>query len=123
VGPDALLERILELGQRSGALGPEVGLAELRALRRVFESNLQAAGRYAPKPYGGAITLIRARKPVSPGVPEDRGWGALATGGLKQHEVEGDHYTLLRPPAVERLAERLNACLEQALEPPLPFKG
>jgi hypothetical protein len=36
--------------------------------------------------------------------------------GVEVHEVPGDHLSLLKPPFVQVLAERLAACVESARE-------
>ena len=38
----------------------------------------------------------------------------LAAGGIELHRVAGDHYTMLRPPHVAALADRLRECLLRA---------
>jgi thioesterase domain-containing protein len=49
-------------------------------------------------------------------VPQDStlGWGKLATGGVEVQTVPGNHYTMLREPHVQVLAERLRAILREA---------
>ncbi len=58
--------------------------------------------QYTGGPCAAPLLLIRAAEPAS-GDP-DRGWGSLTGQEVELHELPGDHYTLLREPAVERLA-------------------
>jgi thioesterase domain-containing protein len=97
-------------------------------LQRAFvaEANMQAKKGYVPQVYPGRITLFRASEPsvftqLYLPRPEDwynrdplHGWGNLAEGGLDLHDVPGDHFSLFEEPHVQVLAERLNACLDEA---------
>ncbi|MFP2907916.1 non-ribosomal peptide synthetase, partial [Pyxidicoccus sp. 3LFB2] len=103
---DALLHWLLDAGRSAGVLARGVGLEQLRALYRVFESNLRALLRYEPGAYGGHLTLVRASGTHVP-TGEDGGWAAHAAGGVEVHELSGDHHSLLRAPAVEALARKL----------------
>ncbi|WP_433323793.1 SDR family NAD(P)-dependent oxidoreductase [Spirillospora sp. CA-294931] len=47
-----------------------------------------------------------------PGVPA-LGWEPHLAGPIEDHAVDADHYTLLRPPAVARVAELINATLRR----------
>ncbi len=39
-------------------------------------------------------------------------WRDLAADGVEIHVVPGDHYTMLREPAVQVMAEWLKVCIE-----------
>ena len=85
-----------------------------RRLLAVYQANLRAFAAYRPQPYPGPLTLFR---------PEDgraerslNGWEAVPTGTIDVQPVAGDHYTMLAPPRVAMLAERLRACIDRALE-------
>src|SRR4029453_6900507 len=57
--PGEMLRELEEAGS-SAAAARGIGLEPLRALRRVFESNLRAAWRYVPQLYAGTLTLFEA---------------------------------------------------------------
>jgi thioesterase domain-containing protein len=40
------------------------------------------------------------------------GWGSLASGGVSAHVIPGDHYGMMKPPSVQRVAEILKAEME-----------
>jgi hypothetical protein len=65
--------------------------------------NLQAARRYAPRPYPGRMTVF-----VSGG---DRDLAGMSADETEVIEVPGDRDTMLREPFVGALAERLDAIL------------
>jgi oxalate---CoA ligase len=62
--------------------------------------------------------LFRAKeKPVDAYPCPDRGWGALADGGVEIHEAPGNHLTMLEEPHVAALAMVLRHCLDAAGRP------
>jgi amino acid adenylation domain-containing protein len=78
-------------------------------VERIVYAHLSAAGRWTPKPYDGRAILFAAHRR---GVVRDAtlGWGPLMP-RLSVIEVEADHFSLLREPAVDQVAEKLRAAL------------
>ena len=109
---DQALQGVLERAQQAGLLAGEVGLEQLRGYYRLFESNLRAMEAYAPRPYDGGVVVFRSAGRSIEGDPT-LGWGTLAAGGVEAHAIPGDHFTLLREPHVQVLAERLARCLHR----------
>ena len=86
-----------------------------RALAKVQKASFQAIFDYAPKTYGGKLTLFRAGKQPSGIQPDPAlGWTEIAQGGLEIHEVPGYHGAIVYEPRVGVLAEKLAAALERA---------
>ncbi len=113
-GPDAVLQGLLDAGREAGVLVPELDLSALRTLFEVFASNTRALKHYVPRPYAGRVTMLRASEGAEdPTQARDRGWTPLAVGGLEQRDVPGNHYSVLRAPDVQVLAEQLTALLER----------
>ena len=108
---DAVLARILEIGQGAGVLAPTVELRDVRRFFARFAANLRALATYRPPPYPGEVVLFRAgeRRPAGE-LDATMGWGGLA-GGLHVLDLPGDHYSLLRAPAVAALAAALRDLL------------
>jgi phthiocerol/phenolphthiocerol synthesis type-I polyketide synthase D len=79
------------------------------AVERIVYAHLGAVRRWTPKPYEGPAILFAAHQR---GVVHDAqlGWGPLIP-RLSVIEVEADHFSLLREPAVDEVAERLRAAL------------
>jgi amino acid adenylation domain-containing protein len=84
-------------------------------LFQVYKNNHRAVEQYAPRPYAGRVTLLRAAE--TPVVTPDPtlGWGALAA-DVDLHVVPGTHTSMLHEPEVRVLAERLRACVERATD-------
>lgn len=118
-GREERLAHLVAAGRRAGALPPGVGPARIAPLVRVAEAHLAARRGYDPKPYPGRAVLFRAAAHLDParGVPPDEaalGWHHRVPGGVAVEVVPGDHYSILAPPHVEVLAERLAAALGPA---------
>jgi amino acid adenylation domain-containing protein len=75
----------------------------------------QALRNYVPAPYGGELDLFTAAdRPETWCRDPHLGWGGLAAGGVRVHDVPGDHITLLAEPNVRALAGALGARLREA---------
>jgi amino acid adenylation domain-containing protein len=99
------LDYILQRARDNGILPP--GAAGERLLD-LFHNNIRATAAFRPAFYPGAVTLLRASSPASsPTEDLTLGWNRLATGGVQVHFVPGDHFTMLREPNVQTLAEVL----------------
>jgi amino acid adenylation domain-containing protein len=71
---------------------------------------------YTPQVYPSRVTLFRASKqsPITYHLP-DLGWGKLTSVGVEVHDIPGSHTEIvLCEPAVEILAEKLQACMDKA---------
>ena len=82
-------------------------------VERIVCAHLCAASRWTPKPYDGRVVLFAAHQRE---VVRDRtlGWKPLMP-RLSVIEVEADHFSLLREPAIDQVAESLHAALEGEL--------
>jgi len=88
----------------------DIGPDRLQRLWKVFRANYLALATYTPRLYPGRLTLFRAGHRLVEGVVDPAlGWNALAAGGVSTHVLHGDHYALLKQPAVEKLAEILRS--------------
>ncbi|RKG96951.1 amino acid adenylation domain-containing protein, partial [Corallococcus carmarthensis] len=109
--PDAALATVLEASARTGALPPGVDAVNATALFQVFEANLEAARRYHPPAMDQRVLRIQADDPADDTGTGDGGWTALVGDRLESHRLPGNHYTLLREPVVQAVAELLAKAL------------
>jgi thioesterase domain-containing protein len=86
-----------------------IGAAEIRRLAAVCKAHLAAAARYRPQPYPGRVVLFRAGNSRG---RLDRFLRKLCP-RLQVEGVPGNHYSILRKPEVDVLAERLGRCLHE----------
>ena len=82
-------------------------------VERIVHAHLRAVRRWTPKPYDGRALLFAAHRS---GVARDAtlGWGPLLP-RLSVIEIEADHFSLLREPAIDEIARELHAALEGGL--------
>ena len=121
---DDPLAFLLEQARSASALPLDVDLRQIRRLFDVFSANVEALRCYVPRPRAARMTLLRAGKQKRGLVWDTKlGWSGLATEGVEVYEVPGGHFTIMRPPHVQHLAERLGACLETLSTPPASLKS
>jgi amino acid adenylation domain-containing protein len=110
--PEAQVEHILREAQRENLLPFEVNPSRVNLLFGAYKKNSDAMQAYIPGPYSGRVTLFKAAERIAKGPQsEDAGWGALAAGGVNVHEVPGNHFSMIREPHVQVLAECLRNCI------------
>jgi len=114
VNKDAQLDHALDHLRRHHLLPPGMAASEIRALLRVFKSNMQAARSYLPRASRIKVTLFKANEPSTGSAGDTAAdWEGLALDGVDVREIPGDHFTMMREPHVRVLAEQLNECLQQ----------
>jgi thioesterase domain-containing protein len=93
---------------------PDMDLSQVHHLFDIFQSNTQALQCYTPRDYSSPIVLFQAGEHLLAMQREavDSGWRTLVQGELAVHTLPGNHYSLLRKPAVEILAEQLRSYLQ-----------
>ena len=109
-------ERLTSLLQevvRKGCAPPDLNLKQLTRLFEVFRTNVRALLSYKPQSYPGRITFFRASEQIADiSADPAKDWRNIAAEGVEVHVVPGDHYTMLREPAVQIMAEWLKVCIE-----------
>jgi thioesterase domain-containing protein/acyl carrier protein len=136
------LDHVLEQAKAAGMFLSDLGLPQVRRLFEIFKTNTRALVGYTAQPYAGRIHLLRASDPppapvAQPGAGLWRRmnvqlrWlselarletvklfmGTMKWRGLAAVEVglvPGDHFTMLQPPHVEKLAAAITARLADA---------
>jgi amino acid adenylation domain-containing protein len=86
-------------------------------LLTVLDCNLQAKKEYLPQVYSGQATLFwtEDQSHYIDLYPE-LGWGDLVTEGLEIQHLPGNHLTLMKEPYVPVLAEKLQFCIDNAVD-------
>ena len=79
-------------------------------LDRIREASLAASRKFVPKPYDGQATVFRAKqRPDEPYLDASLGWAPVVFGGVTTHEIDADHNNIFEAPAVNSVAELLDA--------------
>ncbi|HJX29631.1 MAG TPA: hypothetical protein VJ885_17145, partial [Thermoanaerobaculia bacterium] len=107
---DAEAARLLELAREARALPPGLEAEEVQRRLALFRRNYQALLAYSPGGRGIPLALLVAEEGTADVAP----WQALAQGDLEVDQIPGDHYSIVRLPAVQTLAARLRAYLDAA---------
>ena len=109
------LDYLLAHAKHADLLPGTMDREALRGHLDVFRANLKALRNYAPRPYGGRVTLLEAAEsPPAPSGNSVPTWEELAAGGVARTTVPGDHFSMLRPPRVRHTARTLADHLQRA---------
>jgi thioesterase domain-containing protein len=103
---------VSNLDELAEILRDEIEVSKVRRLFDTFAANTRALRTYVPATYPGRVVLFKARASAIGADDPSLGWQDLAEGGLDIHVVDGDHFSMLRRPHVEFLAERLKPYLD-----------
>ena len=91
-----------------------LGLSRVRALRKIGEARRWAFWSYRPKPSEVEVHLFRAGESADKVADPTLGWMALATRGVRIHEIAGSHSSIMKPPRVVELARELQDVLDSS---------
>jgi thioesterase domain-containing protein len=106
-GAEELPALLVAAGHAAAVLPPGFTEADFRRRARLYRIHAAASRAYAPQPYPGPVTLLRAAKSVAGGASAPHlGWDRLA-GSVVLEVLPGDHNSLMREPNVAALAARL----------------
>jgi thioesterase domain-containing protein len=130
--PMTQLRQVWSEAKQNGLVPGDMTLVEFRKIFDLYKVNANTMNSYAPGTFEGRITLFRAEEDeqrlifskdpeLLAAMETDalindplKGWGRLAAGGVDVHVVPGGHFSMMREPHAEALAERLRACIEEA---------
>jgi thioesterase domain-containing protein/acyl carrier protein len=107
------LASLVAAAQRAALLPADLTAAEVEHLFALFRVTRQALHRYRPAAAPGPLTLLLAsRRPAHhAGAHPATAWAALGGAGTEIQTLSGDHYSLVRPPAVRALAATIRRLL------------
>jgi thioesterase domain-containing protein len=89
--------------------------AEVARLYQVFKTNIKAMQQYEPAAKTRRITLIASEQSAKILPDSTMGWSELSTESIDVFTIPGTHhYSIVRKPAVENLAQQLKACIAEA---------
>jgi amino acid adenylation domain-containing protein len=108
--PDEQLQIVLSSAKDANLLPPDIELAQVRHLLEIFQSNVSAMSKYIPQAYPGQIVLFKASETLTEVEDKDltMGWGQLAALGVEIQTIPGNHYSIIKKPHVQILAQHLN---------------
>lgn len=128
----AQLRQLWAEARRAGVVPSEITLVEFRQLFDTFKIHANTMLRYRPQGFDGSITLFRPEEDFddlmfgndpkylawkserSKRKEHLKGWDRLVTGDIEVRIVPGNHFSMLREPNVQVLAEQLRECAARA---------
>jgi amino acid adenylation domain-containing protein len=115
---DTRLRWLLDRARGHAGVAPDTTLAEFReaftSYRATVLRSAEVVARYAPAPWAGRLLLLRARSRQLGRAEPTLGWEAFTTGPIEVADLPGSHETLLEPPHVPAVAERLDRWLDDS---------
>jgi myxalamid-type polyketide synthase MxaB len=109
-----LLEQLRKTGQK-------LTQDELQHVFSVYRANMIADTGYVPQPSDISITLLRAKEvghldflpdPATTQKDPTWGWQQVSTQAIQLHLVPGNHFTMVKEPYVQVLAQQIKTALE-----------
>jgi amino acid adenylation domain-containing protein len=104
------LEHLLEHARQQAVLPPDMDAPTLERFVETFQRNFRALLSYAPDRFDGDVLYVRASAGATMRTAE--AWRQKVLGTMTVVELAGDHYTVVREPAVHTLAGVLRERLE-----------
>jgi thioesterase domain-containing protein/acyl carrier protein len=115
LGVEERLEAVLAAAKGAGVVPPDVTLADVQRLWRVFITNWRAQQGYRAQPTAARITLFRAAEAPAPSRWKRQSqWDDFTAADVELYNVPGDHFTIVGEPHVRTLASLLGDCLQRA---------
>ncbi|MCP4116342.1 MAG: amino acid adenylation domain-containing protein [Desulfobacteraceae bacterium] len=106
--------------------------AQMDRLLKVYQGCVKGLADYTPEPYDGPVAVFKASHGFSGSLKHTPyreeagamgglaarfdsdtclGWDRVVTQSPQLHHIPGDHFTVMKPPNVTVLAEKVNQCL------------
>jgi len=99
------------------ALAPDTGVEHLETLFELYRQNIAACREFvlAFDPRFCDYDVLLVRTDDSPGTEHDQalGWRRMFGDRVTQVWLPGDHYSVMKPPAVAKIAEFVDTALER----------
>jgi amino acid adenylation domain-containing protein len=128
--PMAQLRQVWKEAKLAGLVPSDMTLVEFRRVFDIFKINAKTLGSYKTEEFRGRITLFSPEQDIEERIfshDEDhldwkaknpnstdplKGWDKVATEGVELVVVPGDHFTMMREPHVEVLAQELRTRIQ-----------
>jgi thioesterase domain-containing protein len=106
------LAYMLDLAFANDLVPAGMELAHLHRLFHVFKTNREAVRGYVPGAYAGRVTYFQVVGDSAFDVGDmSKDWHELSPGGMDIYRLPGNHFSILKQPHVDALAE----CIERHL--------
>jgi len=107
------LAYMLDLAFANKLVPAGMELTDLHRLFRVFKTNREALREYVPGAYAGRVTYFQVVGDSAFDAGDmSKDWHELSPGGMDVYRLPGNHFSILKQPHVDALAE----CIERHLQ-------
>jgi thioesterase domain-containing protein/3-oxoacyl-(acyl-carrier-protein) synthase/acyl carrier protein len=112
IDPDLLMDHLHDVLTSEGF---ELSKQQFATSFNVIMASDNACRIYRPPACDGKVQahLFRAASGY-PELPQDYGWGELLPRGLKVHEIQADHLTIITGDPIKKIAQRVGRILRQS---------
>ena len=116
LGPDERLAYVMEEARGAGLVPAAITLSQVRRLFEVFKANGMAMNNYTPEMARCRIALLKSSESANDlSQGPAWGWAELTENVIEVTEVPGNHFTMIREPYVQLMAERLKSSIHETL--------
>jgi amino acid adenylation domain-containing protein len=113
---DEQIQLIFEQARKHDLLPPDIGFPQIEQYLETYMLNQRALVMYRPSIYPGQIALFHALENIAEdGSDASTNWATPAAQSIVYYPIEGNHYTMLKPPYVQALAEQLRQLLHTVM--------
>lgn len=118
LSPDEQWQYLLEVAIAVNYISKRSSVEPLQRQVRIYRKNAQASMVYKPrKTYNHIITVLRATEKTpyaSSYIDFTREWQEFSSLPLEVHDVPGHHFSIMREPHIQILAEEVSCLLDRA---------
>ena len=112
LSPETGVQYVLQEAKNAGIIADDLAATQIETYLNITKNNVQAMQEYSIEEYPGKIILFKATEQTGEFFPAsskpDLGWNIyVRQHKLEVHEVPGHHFSMLKPPNVAVLAEKL----------------
>jgi len=112
--PDEQVRFVLNMAIKARIVEQSMTLSLFKKFMGVYQANKIAMHNYEAQPYDVKVVLFRGESSSSARWESPLlGWGELASGGVEERIVPGNHQTMMFEPNVGKLAAQLQELMKQ----------
>jgi amino acid adenylation domain-containing protein len=110
--PDEQLRFVLNMAVKAGRVERSITLSQFKKFLGVYKANRIALHNYEAQPYDVKVVLFKGEGSGAKWKHPSLGWDELASGGVEERIIPGNHRTLMLEPNVGKLAAELQALMK-----------
>lgn len=100
---------------RFNGMFPNITDEQINRFHRIYNNNILSIKSFVPKPYTGNVTLFQVaeEKETEIGLSQAKNWKEIVSGKLVIKYMDGNHWTFMDKPHVNRLAEEIKKLIDE----------